>query len=158
MRFGPYSMLGPYSVLGPYSMTKLSHAGFLCKIITKQCHVAVAISRSATIMAPKRRGRVASPEEDEGEDNAAPTQQLNEDVDLMEEDGEEPQGEGGDEDAAGSEDGEAPSRKRTRLSEDGAAAEVEPKNEPLPDIKPRITLPRDPADGCVLCIRLLARH
>ncbi|KAG8692737.1 Structural maintenance of chromosomes protein 5, partial [Ceratobasidium sp. 395] len=96
-------------------------------------------------MAP-RRGRVASPEEN-GEDEAAPTQQPVEATEEYEED------DGGDqqgEEEVDEDDGGEPSRKRTRVSNEGAAVDVEPKNEPMPEIAPRVTLPRDPTDGRVL--------
>ncbi|KAG9081135.1 hypothetical protein FRC07_014624 [Ceratobasidium sp. 392] len=93
-------------------------------------------------MAP-RRGRVASPEAD-GEEDTVPTQQAVDGAEEYEED------DGGDQqvEEVDGDDEEAPSRKRTRVSDEGAAADVEPKNEPMPEIAPRVTLPRDPSDGC----------
>ncbi|CAE6432177.1 unnamed protein product [Rhizoctonia solani] len=95
-------------------------------------------------MAP-RRGRVTTPEEDgEGEmpssgqvENTAPMEDIEE---------EEFQAEGEEE---GSEDEGGPNRKRTRLSAEGAGADVEPKPEPGIQSKPRVTLPRDPSDGFI---------
>jgi hypothetical protein len=106
-------------------------------------HVSLTSLTNATIMAP-RRGRVASPDDEA----VSPTQQPdNGAYSQDEDDGGEPLTEAGvDEDAAGS-DEDAPSRKRTRLSDEGAAADVEPKNEPMREMTPRVTLPRDPADG-----------
>ncbi|KDN49272.1 hypothetical protein RSAG8_01974, partial [Rhizoctonia solani AG-8 WAC10335] len=96
-------------------------------------------------MAP-RRGRVTTPEEDDGAEmppsgqagNAAPIEDIDE---------EEPQVEG-EEDGEGSEDEGAP-RKRTRLSGEGVGADVEPKPEPGTQSKPRVSLPRDPSDGFI---------
>ncbi|CAE6474852.1 unnamed protein product [Rhizoctonia solani] len=96
-------------------------------------------------MAP-RRGRVTTPEEDDGAEmppsgqagNAAPIEDIDE---------EEPQVEG-EEDGEGSEDEGAP-RKRTRLSAEGVGADVEPKPEPGTQSKPRVSLPRDPSDGFI---------
>ncbi|CAE6471716.1 unnamed protein product [Rhizoctonia solani] len=96
-------------------------------------------------MAP-RRGRVTTPEEDdEGEmpsssqvENTVPMEDIEEEEELQAE-GEE----------GGSEDEGAPTRKRTRLSAEGTAADVEPKPEPGIQSKPRVTLPRDPSDGFI---------
>ncbi|KAG9079251.1 Structural maintenance of chromosomes protein 5, partial [Ceratobasidium sp. UAMH 11750] len=99
-------------------------------------------------MAP-RRGRVAIPEENDEEETAAPTQQP---VDVPEEYEEDDGGQQSEVDvdadvAASDEDG--PSRKRTRVSNEGTAVDVEPKNEPVAEVAPRVTLPRDPADGFI---------
>ncbi|CAE6422238.1 unnamed protein product [Rhizoctonia solani] len=93
-------------------------------------------------MAP-RRGRVTTPEEDEDgfmpsghqPENGAQMEDIEEEELQPEEEGE------------GSEDEDAPTRKRTRLSATGA--EVEPKAEPGIQLKPRVTLPRDPSDGFI---------
>ncbi|KAJ1309249.1 hypothetical protein OPQ81_004914 [Rhizoctonia solani] len=95
-------------------------------------------------MAP-RRGRVTSPEEDDAGgmpssgqvENNAPVEDIEEEESQAEEDEE------------ASEDEGAPTRKRTRLSAEGAAADVEPKTEPGIQSKPRVTLPRDPSDGFI---------
>ncbi|KAG9081039.1 hypothetical protein FRC07_014685, partial [Ceratobasidium sp. 392] len=109
--------------------------------IRKYSHVSAVILKRATIMAP-RRGRVASPEAD-GEDDTVPTQQTVDGAEEYEED------DGGDQqvEEVDGDDEDAPSRKRTRVSDEGAAVDVEPKNEPVPEIAPRVTLPRDPSDG-----------
>jgi hypothetical protein len=105
----------------------------------------VTILTNATM---QRRGRVASPEEDDGGD-VPPTQQAGEnEVQMVDGDGEDPQtDEERDRDGVGSEDEDAPTRKRTRLSEEGTRADIEPKSEPNPHVQSRVTLPRDPSDG-----------
>ncbi|KAG9096070.1 Structural maintenance of chromosomes protein 5 [Ceratobasidium sp. 370] len=99
-------------------------------------------------MAP-RRGRVAIPEESDEDEVAVPTQQTADGAEEYEEDDGGQQNEVDvDRDVAAS-DEDAPSRKRTRVSNEGAAMDVEPKNEPVPEVAPRVTLPRDPADGFI---------
>ncbi|KAG8689456.1 Structural maintenance of chromosomes protein 5 [Ceratobasidium sp. 423] len=94
-------------------------------------------------MAP-RRGRVTTPEEDDGDMPSSGQVENDAPMDDIEE--EEPQAE---EDGEGSEDEDAPTRKRTRLSVEGTGADVEPKPEPGIQFKPRVTLPRDPSDGFI---------
>ncbi|QRV73262.1 AAA domain protein [Ceratobasidium sp. AG-Ba] len=96
-------------------------------------------------MAP-RRNRVASPDEHEEEENEQQT--LNGGGEHEEDDGGDQQFEVDvNEDVAGSDDEDGPTRKRTRVSGEGGAMDVEPKNEPVQEAPPRVTLPRDPKDG-----------